>query len=373
MRHLLILIVPVILFSGCKDAQPSSVVTLKRPVKAVRVMNQTLSIEKHYPAVIVPPELNSLSFETNGVLQELKLEIGQTLEQGQVIARLQDEEFVIRRNEAKAALSLAQAEYELAVKSLNRSRAVANRGLVTASELDQKISERDIAHARLEQSKLQLRLAQKELNNTQLVSPFDSVINTIDSTSFSTVTPQTKILSLYKSDKFEAKILVGSDLLPSIKKGMEAKISFVSYPGKVLTAHITEIGKSAHSLSSFPVFMAIQKPPKITLMPGMAVDVSIEIPLSSTSGFKLPISAICTDCSKLAGKYQPQDEQLFVYVVDEQTYKVERRLVKAVETKGNSVLIEQGLKQGELVVTAGVAFLLEGQEVTLLSDSPEGL
>lgn len=83
---------------------------------------------------------------------------------------------------------------------------------------------------------------------------------------------------------------------------------------------------------------------------------------ASTEGAVLiPLSAIVAD--------EPNSNNKFVFVYNPQTQKVERRKITEKELVGkDGVVITEGLKAGEQIVTAGVTRLVDGQQVKVLTD-----
>jgi multidrug efflux pump subunit AcrA (membrane-fusion protein) len=106
----------------------------------------------------------------------------------------------------------------------------------------------------------------------------------------------------------------------------------------------------------------MDQPKDIKILPGMAGKVSGEADLPDIDGRKgieVPIAAVFT----------PETEmQNYVWVIDEGSKTVHRRKVKTGELTIDGIMAIEGLKLGELVVTAGVHLLKEGQKVRPMNE-----
>jgi multidrug efflux pump subunit AcrA (membrane-fusion protein) len=114
------------------------------------------------------------------------------------------------------------------------------------------------------------------------------------------------------------------------------------------------------------VTLMMEQPEGVRILAGMAGRATGELNLPKEmveqEGLTVPPSAV----------FSPDTgEASYVWVVDEQSNTVHRREVEAMTLSDSGVVVEQGLKPGEWVVTAGVNYLKEGQEVRILEGRGE--
>ncbi|MEM6944186.1 MAG: efflux RND transporter periplasmic adaptor subunit [Pseudomonadota bacterium] len=325
---------------------------------------------RRYPGVLEPAEVNPLSFEVGGRLGRLTLDVGQRVEDGQLLAALDAEQFETRIENRQAAVEEAEATLAQAEDDLERSQQLLDRGVGTVVARDEDRTEVLQARAQLVQSEKDLASAREDLADSKLYAPFAGIIDTIEIDSFSTVSAGETILSVYQQQDYEISFSVSFDVIGQLVVGTPAAIRLADDPSVVLAGVISELGERAGTVSSFPVVVRLEETSPL-IKAGMAVEVSFEFELPTESGHLIPISAAIPDVEipEDAGPGTVSDLEVFVF--DEATSTVRRRGVKMGGIRGNEFLIIQGLEAGERVATKGVTFLRDGMEVRLLPNTSD--
>jgi multidrug efflux pump subunit AcrA (membrane-fusion protein) len=156
-------------------------------------------------------------------------------------------------------------------------------------------------------------------------------------------------------------------LIDRIRQGDAAQVSFPSLDDprfdvadQSYPAVVAEVGSRAGSGNSFPVRADLTNPPP-GIRPGMTAEVSFSLPrgeaeLGVRQGFMIPIAAV----------YPEADDGFSVFIFDGETSTVKKSRVRTGGVGDNSIAILEGLEEGQIIATAGVAFLNDGQQVTLL-------
>ena len=127
-------------------------------------------------------------------------------------------------------------------------------------------------------------------------------------------------------------------------------------------AVVSDVGTRAGAGNSFPVRAELVDAPA-GLRPGMTAEVHFKLPreagaLTGFEGLLIPMAAALAEA----------DDRFSVFVYDPGTSTVSKRSVRTGGVRDNSVAVLEGLEEGEVVATAGVAFLSDGQSVTLLAE-----
>jgi len=124
------------------------------------------------------------------------------------------------------------------------------------------------------------------------------------------------------------------------------------------SGRITEIGTSAGAANSVTVTAAVVDGPP-SLLPGMAVEAGVtSSPNAEDRGFLIPLVAIA-----------PGDENArgYVFRYDPASMTVRRTPIQGGEAvRGNLISVSEGLNTGDIIASAGVSFLRDGQRVKLL-------
>ena len=136
---------------------------------------------------------------------------------------------------------------------------------------------------------------------------------------------------------------------------------FLCFPDIEIPAEIKEIGTEASATTrTYPVTLIMDQPDGATILPGMAGKASGD-GSAGDQGASLSVPVAAT--------FTPDDGAgTFVWVVDPSTKQVTRRPVTTGEVTEFGITVSDGLEDGEWVVTAGVSYLKDDQEVRLLEE-----
>ena len=210
----------------------------------------------------------------------------------------------------------------------------------------------------------QLKLAERDLEMAVIRAPFDGAISRKSANAFQEVAAGQTIVQLSGETELEIITSVPPSLVNKLKVGVTMRVSFPSMPESSVKAEIREIGSRAQEANSFPVKLRLPRPVD-GLHAGMSAEVAFTFAstASSKTAFMAPLSAI------LAGEAQEH----YVYVFDAESSSVSRRKIVVRDIRNNRVEITGDLKGGDIIATAGVPFLREGQKVQLMSgEAPYG-
>ena len=178
--------------------------------------------------------------------------------------------------------------------------------------------------------------------------------------SFAQVAAGQPTVTLYSDDRFETSFLVPSATFQSLKVGQEVEIRVSDLPAVTLKGEISELGARAEQVSAFPVVVRMDNNVP-GLNPGMSVEVAIEEPLiGGGNGFLLPLSAVVPAGGKDLGRVAT------VFVYDQTSSAAKKRSITVGGVRGNQLVVTDGLEAGDLVASAGVSYLVDGQKVKLL-------
>ncbi|MEP4035759.1 efflux RND transporter periplasmic adaptor subunit [Pseudophaeobacter sp.] len=338
-----------------------------RGLKTVLIEEVDTTISRRYPSVLVPADVSTMSFEVGGKLNEVTLDIGQSIRTGDVLASLDETSFQLDLQRAHASVEQAQAQFDSASETLARQKTLLERGSATKVSVDNANTSAVSARAQLEQAQAAYETAQKTLTKTKLMAPFNGFVNTVGVQSFGNVAAGATVATLYRSDSFEVKFTVNFDTVNMLALGKEAHVRLAARPSTVLTGRVTEIGARADQVSSFPVVVTVTDAPA-DVRAGLAVEAELDFSLISSPGYSIPLSALIGDNMFSDTSENAEVETAGVYLFDEATSTVKRHSITIFGVRNNQLLVADGLKPGDRVASAGVPFLREGMKVKLLAD-----
>jgi len=289
----------------------------------------------------------NLAFEVSGQLIEFPVQVGDAVEPGQVLARLDPRDF-------SAELKSARAEFKRDQTNLERGKEMLAEDVISRVNYDRLEARRDIAEAKVE-------LAAKALEDSLIRAPFAGTVAATYAENHENVRQKQKILRLLDASRIEMVIQIPESLISITPFVKEIEVRFDPFPETAISASISEIGNEASATTrTYPVTLVMDPPAGVTILPGMAGQAKGRARLSQESGessIEVPVSAVFADDAS-------QSEQSYVWIVDEQALSVTRRPIESVGINARGVLV-RGLQPGERIVTAGVNTLREGQSVRI--------
>ena len=303
------------------------------------------SVRFTYPAVVDSSERADLSFEVSGLLIEVGVKAGDKVEKGEVVARLDPRNFEISVDGTKA-------KYETASSDVERNRPLAEKEYISKAAFDRLIAIRDVAKAELD-------TAEKRLSDAYLRAPFSGIVADEPIDNFQTVQAKERILMLQKIEEVEIVLNVpAGDIV--FKNGETSKVlvRFEDVPGREFEATLKSFATVADAeTQTYRVKLAMSSPSGVNILPGMAATVSakgiVESEQMLIKEYTLPVYAVLAD----------EKGASYVWLVDERSMTVYRQPVKVSSLTDRNILISEGIKSGDIVVTAGGAYLEEGRNV----------
>jgi RND family efflux transporter MFP subunit len=293
-------------------------------------------------------------------VQEINVNVGDRISKGQVLAVLDDREHRLNVEAAEAAVRLAEVERDHARADYERLRNVAeiDAGAISIRALDQAEATYGGARNNLDYSLSRLSLAKRDLGNIELRAPFDGVVAERHVDAFQQISRGEKILTVNMEGAMEAAVSVPESEIGLIHLGLQGEVRFPSIPGDVFKGVVTEISQVAGTANAFPVKLTIDGG-NPDIRPGITAEVTLGLADDNGEpGYLIPIGAITSGGT---------EGDSFVFVYDAERSTVVRTAIENGGYRGSTVVVNSGLKAGDIVAVAGVSFLRDGQEVKLLS------
>ncbi len=186
-----------------------------------------------------------LSFNGTEHIGEMRVDEGDVVKQGQLLARLHTERLVAERDRARAELEAARARVVAAEKTWHRIRSLAARKLASREEADEAEAnwKADVAQARALEAAL--AFAEQALKDAELYAPADGVIRERILEPGDMATPLTPVFTLALNDPVWVRAYLPETALGRVRPGMRAVITTDSFPGKEYAGWIGYISPTA--------------------------------------------------------------------------------------------------------------------------------
>jgi RND family efflux transporter MFP subunit len=345
---------------GCSEKQQQSNEQTVRGLRAYKVAAKAESRVRRFPSVLQPADVSSLSFEIGGQLKAVTLTAGQKVQLGDVLAEIDPRSLQTQVEQASAGVQQAQAQLDNAEADFRRKEELLKRGVATQAVFDQSKAAQLSSRAQLDQAQRQLELVNHNLDRSKLLAPFSGTIARVEVKSFAQVAAGQPIVTLYSDDRFEMSFLVPLPTFQSLRVGQVVDVKVADMSDHSFKGEINELGSKAEQVSAFPVVIRLENSVP-GLNAGMSVEVTIEEPLiGGQSGFLVPLSVLAPE----GGKELQGTGTVFLY--DSGSSTVKKHNVTLGGVRDNRLVVTEGLGAGDIVASAGVSYLVDGQKVKLL-------
>lgn len=197
--------------------------------------------------------------------------------------------------------------------------------------------------------------AEDQLDYTVLRAPFVGVVAAIYVENFEEVRPQQPIARIVDDSRIEMVISIPENLISYAPMVTDISVTFDAFPDQPLAAQIKEIGNEASPTTrTYPMTLIMEQPPGVKILAGMAGTATGTPPAEiGAAELVVPVSAIFAS---------DDGAKSFVWVIG-QDNTVARREVQTGELTNTGMQILDGLEPGELIASAGVNYVQEGQLV----------
>jgi RND family efflux transporter MFP subunit len=326
----------------------------------------------------------TVSAKITGKIVDVLIEEGMRVEEGGVLARLDDTEAKAQLALARAQLVAAhsqlaeiQAQLGQADRDLARQQELYRRELVSAQSLDAARAQRDALHGRLDAAKGQIEVAQEQvdlaevqLDNTVVRAPFAGVVVTKAAQPGEMISPisagggftRTGIGTIVDMDSLEIQVDVNEAFINRVRPGQPVEAMLNAYPDWRIPGSVIAIIPTAdRNKATVKVRIAI-KEKDARLVPDMGVRVAFLGP--PVGGGAAPGKAAVLVPTEAIVSAPGGQSAVFVYAEN----KVERRSVTLGPGGEASRQVLSGIRAGEQVVLSPPASLPDGARVKLAKE-----
>lgn len=346
----------IFLLSGCAEEQ--EVPELLRPVRFEEVFSTGGDRWRQFSGVAQAGLKSRLSFKVAGTIKRLHVKVGDRIRAGKLIAELDESDYQLQYQQARASLESARAQARNAEASYQRVRQLYENRNASRNDLDAARAANESAAAQVAAQENQMELSRLQLSYTKLKAPVDGAIAELDVEVNENVSSGQTIVSLSSGSNIEVSVAIPSILISQVRNGDAVKINFDAVSGQEFAGRVTEVGVASTGFATtYPVKVRLEDVNESEIRPGMAAEVYFQFgKQGSRERMIVPSVAVGEDRN---GR--------FVFTLessDEEGIGIVRRHPVAIGDLSNQGLeILEGLEDGSLVVTAGVSKLVDGQRV----------
>jgi membrane fusion protein (multidrug efflux system) len=294
----------------------------------------------------------TVSADLPGIVERIAIDSGRTVREGEVLVQLDT-------RQEQAQLTAAEAQRDLARLNLDRTRGLADEGIVSRADYDRAAAEHKQAEARV--GEIRATIERKRIR-----APFSGVLGIRQVNLGQYLTAGEAVVPLQSLHPIYVNFAVPQQEVGRLHPGGEVRVTAEGLGGS-LAGRITALDSIVDEATRNVQVQATLANPEGRLHPGMFVEVQASMGAGS-SVVALPTSAI---------NYAPYGDSVFVVGEVEgpggQKYRgVRQQFVKVGSARGDQVAIVSGVSAGEEVVTSGVFKLRNGAAVRVNNDVQPG-
>src|SRR5499426_1697778 len=349
------LVLPAMLAACQPDVEAAT--PQARPVRTVTTEKREAGVPVTLTGRIEAGDEVALAFRIAGRVLENNRKLGDRLESGQVVARLESQNERNALRAAQANLTAAQGQLTQARNHFERQDTLLEQGWTTRANHDQAKQAQQTAQSQVDAAEAQLKAAHDMVGFTELKADAPGVITATGPRAGEVVQAGQMILKLAREHGRDAVFDVPAQLIRSAPSDPEITVSLSDDPAVVARGRVREVAPQADPVTrTFAVKVGLTEPP-----PAMRLGATVTGRMYSEShtAIEVPASALTRFNSQPA-----------VWIVDPASNAVSMRNVEVLRYDQAIVAISGGLDVGEIVVTAGVQALHPGQKVRLLGSTP---
>lgn len=358
-RNLLAIILIVSLAWAGGSCTQTEAASKKATLQKFTVVNPSLVdtvFTKEYVADVHSLQNVELRTHVKGFIEKIHVDEGQSVKQGQLLFSLTSREFRENLLKATANYKSLVAELKIAEVELKNTKTLAEKNIVSNSELEMARAKKEAIEARMDEARAAISIAQVNLSFTEIRAPFTGVINRIPYKVGSLVSEGDLLTTISNNNEVFAYFNVSEkefiDLMQKDENGVTREVSLLmannqmfGQKGKVETAE-NVIDKETGNIA----FRARFKNPDHLLKHGASGKILVKETLSGA----LVVPQKST--------FEIQDK-IYVYTVDSSNTVRMRNLVPKLRLP-HLYVVDQGLSQQDRVIYEGIQQVREGEKVT---------
>jgi RND family efflux transporter MFP subunit len=339
MRHRILAATVLAALAVAACSKPQTPAQPLRTVRVVKVEDAAAPARLTFPGEVRARHESRLAFRLGGKIVERRVDVGDRVKRGQVLARLDAQDASLNATQAEAARALAEAEAK-------RYRELRAKNFVSQAVLDAKETALATAAA-------QAGMARNQAAYTTLTAERDGVVTAVEAEAGQVVAAGQTVLRVAEDGEREIAIAVPEADVEQVRSAGGFTVTLNSLPGRSWNGRLRELSPSADPATrTFAARIAVPEADASVRL-GMSARVEAKVSRGDTAPV-LPLSAFFT-----------RDDAAHVWVVDPATQTVALTKVETDGVAGNALRVKAGLAPGQLVVIAGASLLEPGQKVRL--------
>lgn len=290
----------------------------------------------------------ALSFRIGGNLVERRVDVGDRVRRGELLAVLDPGDVQAQARAAQARLTAAEAQLKRARAEQARLATLGRDQLVSRSSVEAQNAAAAAAQGEAEAARESLAVARNQAAYTQLRAPRDGVIAARQAEAGQVVAAGQPVFSLAADGEREVAFAVPEGAATQVRPGQSVQVELWSNPDRRIAARVREVAPAADPVTRTFAVRAV---------------LDADVPLGASARVHLQPDGAAALAVPLGAVQRGADGQAAVFVVDPKTGVARLRPVATGAFGTDSVPVLRGIAASDWIVAAGGHLLRDGQKV----------
>lgn len=339
----------VLALSACgRSVEPVEEV---RPVRTQQVSRQGIDNTATYSGEVRARHEAALGFLVSGRIQRRLVEVGDHVAVGQPLFQIDPTDTALNANASRTQVESARVQYLKAKQDYQRYAELGRSQFVSKSQVEQMRLAMDTAQEALRAAQANFGVTANQASYTTLRATTSGVVTSVSAEAGSVVAAGQVVVKIAERGEREIVISIPEARVDELRNADGLAIELWASPGRRYSGRLRELAPDTDPITR--TYLA-----RISILDadrnvGLGMTGKVRLTLKDDAHLRrLPLTAL-----------YDTDGKPKVWVVDATTSRVQPREVSIDRAQQDSVLISHGLRDGELVVTAGANLLHAGQKV----------
>lgn len=327
---------------------PQETLPQPTPVHVATAQETPVCQQQEFPIIAIPYNETNLSFRVSGPVDYFDIQPGQLFRKGQIIAQIDNRDFLIRRDQAQALYKQSEQEFR-------RIRSLYEKDNISGASYEK-------AQADLAVAKTNYETACNELSDTRLIAPFDGYVQQVFTEPYQDIRASQPVVSFIETGKLKVNCYIPERLAlalsnPETADKTQYELRFTALPNSTFKPTRTELSRSTTTNNISYQLTATIDNAEGKLMGGMNGTLSVRLPEAvRETGFEIPQNALC----------HSDHQGTFVWRIQPQTHVAEKVPVSLQTLTSGKAIVNGPLSHGDLLAVTQLARLSEQKTVKIL-------
>lgn len=293
--------------------------------------------EYFFTGTFEPNKETKISAEIQGKISSLLVDMGSSVKVGQALIQLDN-------SLLKLQLQSVEVQIEGLEADVKRYTVLANAEAIQGVQLEK-------SHLALKSANVQKATLLEQINKTTIKSPFNGIVTAKMTEEGAFAAPGMPLLQITDISKLKFTINLPEQKMNQFEVGQTNQLTVDAFPEIILKGEVSMIGSKANMGNSFPVQFLVGNTPDLKIKSGMSGSVLVANK-NEQKQIIIPSSAI------VGTNIKPQVYKVLGGKATLSDVSISKRI-------GNKVVINQGLIEGDVIVTNGFINLFDGANISI--------